>query len=81
MSDEPRCVRCDTPIEAGDRFAKIPTPNVLNNEAQILAHEACLQLGRKDAVGFTPDDGYAGVFNADKDGDWEWDGDEPVKPD
>jgi hypothetical protein len=28
-----------------------------------------------DAVGYTPDDGYAGTFNEDEDGEWEWDGD------
>lgn len=80
MSDDRLCVRCDTPIETGDRFARIPTPNVLDDDAEIVVHEACLQLGRKDAVGMTPDDGQAGRFNEDRDGEWEWDGDDVVKP-
>jgi len=81
MSDDDLCVRCDTPIETGDRFVRIPTPNLLNDDAEIVAHEACVQVARKDAVGFTPDDGHAGRFNEDADGEWTWDDETPIKPD
>lgn len=74
------CPRCNTPIETGDRIARIPTPNILNEDAEIVVHEACIQLGRKDHVGFTPDDGHAGVFNEDANGEWDWDENTPIKP-
>jgi hypothetical protein len=78
MSDDQICPRCDTPIEAGDRMLRYPLPHSAEN---VMVHEACVIVGRKDHVGMTPDADYRGRYNEDADGEWEWDDDTPIKPD
>lgn len=80
MTENHQCVRCDSPIENGDPFARVPTPH-LDDHDVIVIHEACMLTGRKDTVGMTPDGDHGGEFNHDRDGEWDWDDNSPIKPD